>query len=171
MNGSFSATKESQREKRVHKFLQQKQERAHLPKYLCELCLVKESTSGYRGNCDFCEIGDLCEDCRINEDYDSGDSQAWLACKNCYEEMSQLKNEIKIEKIEFKIDKYHIYTIARYGPVIKCIKDGDISFKSVKKDLNIEKLKNGEYKLEDILNNECKSNDMNELGMYPENTI
>ena len=39
--------------------------------------------------------------------------------------------------------------IGKYGPVIKCEKDGKTSFKGVK-NIDIEKLK-GEYKLKDIV--------------------
>ena len=69
--------------------------------------------------------------------------------------------------------------IGRYGPVIKYEKDGETSFKAVKKDLDIEKLKKGEYKLKDVLdtskgNKKClgefKGNDVyvmkGKYGMY-----
>ena len=53
--------------------------------------------------------------------------------------------------IEIQIDDNHSYVIAKYGPAIK-YKDGEkISFKSVKKHIDIDKLKNGDYKLEDII--------------------
>ena len=41
--------------------------------------------------------------------------------------------------------------IAKYGPVVKYEKDGETKFKSAKKDLDIEKLKRGEYTLEEII--------------------
>jgi DNA topoisomerase-1 len=78
--------------------------------------------------------------------------------------MYRLKDDIKIDKLEYKIDKYHTYTIAKYGPVIKCIKDNKTTFKSVRKDLDMEKLKNGGYDLDDILDIVNKSD--NNLGMY-----
>ena len=49
------------------------------------------------------------------------------------------------------IDEKHEYTIGKYGPVIKCTEIGEVSFKNVKKDLDINKLRNGEYKLQDII--------------------
>ena len=53
--------------------------------------------------------------------------------------------------------------IGKYGPVI-AYKEGDnLKFKSVKKDIDIEKLKRGEYKLKDIVQIAYKKN---VLGRY-----
>ena len=52
------------------------------------------------------------------------------------------------------IDDNNTYIIGKYGPVIKCVeeKDGkeEVIFKPIKKDLDIKKLENGEYELNDI---------------------
>lgn len=98
----------------------------------------------------------------------NGNKIWYTLCEDCYNEMNNLKNEIKIEKLEYKIDKYHTYTIAKYGPVIKCTKDKEITFKAVKKDLDMEKLKNGEYKLKDILEEKKTSK---ELGLYNDKPV
>jgi DNA topoisomerase-1 len=93
---------------------------------------------------------------------------------------------IKPTKIEYKIDDYHYYIIAKNGPVIKCVQSAkqtidpqpqtqellstqtttekskrgrkpkpkdNITFLSIRKDiqLDIEKLKRGEYKLADLV--------------------
>ena len=50
-----------------------------------------------------------------------------------------------------KIDEYHQLIIGKYGPVILCNIGDKISFKKVKKDIDMEKLKRGEYSLDDIL--------------------
>ena len=50
-----------------------------------------------------------------------------------------------------KIDDNHTYMIAKYGPVIKCEIDNEISFKKVREDIDLDKLKNGEYQLNDLL--------------------
>jgi len=55
------------------------------------------------------------------------------------------------EKLSIKIDEHHKYIIGKYGPVIICNKDGKTSFKNVKREISLEKLKNGEYTLEEIL--------------------
>ena len=50
-----------------------------------------------------------------------------------------------------RIDDEHTWIIAKYGPVIMCNKDGNVTFKKVKKNINLEKLKKGEYVLKDLL--------------------
>lgn len=73
-------------------------------------------------------------------------------CQSCYDEIKSLSSTIqKNNKEKIRIDDDHIYMIAKYGPVVKYEKDGDTVFKSAKKDLDIEKLKNGEYTLEEII--------------------
>ncbi len=85
-------------------------------------------------------------------------------CGECLEQIDTLieKSE-KGEKLGIKIDENHTYIIGKNGPVIKCVFDKDVSFKSVKKDIDINKLKKGLYKLEDIIE-EQKPNDS--LGKY-----
>ena len=65
---------------------------------------------------------------------------------------ANLENGEKIEKLEkltIKIDAKHTYLIGKNGPTIKFTKeDGSLGFYGVKKNINIEKLKRGEYKLE-----------------------
>ena len=60
--------------------------------------------------------------------------------------------------------------IGKYGPVIKCVeeKDGkeEVIFKSVKKDLDISKLKIGEYELDDIIEQNKTGNIQYNLGKY-----
>lgn len=59
------------------------------------------------------------------------------------------------KKIEFKIDDNHTFIIGKYGPVIKCyqIINGkeQISFKPIKKDIDIHKIENMEYTIEEIV--------------------
>jgi len=73
-------------------------------------------------------------------------------CYSCHDEMEKLSGTIKKgNKEHIQIDENHVYMIAKYGPVVKCEKNGDTKFKSAKKDLDIEKLKRGEYTLEEII--------------------
>lgn len=81
-------------------------------------------------------------------------------CKKCDEEVKHwiqiLKENENEKKVEFKIDKDHSYLIGKYGPVIKCVeenKDGKeiTTFKAVKKDIDLDKLREGEYNLEELL--------------------
>lgn len=64
----------------------------------------------------------------------------------------KLKEEKKEEKQEIVIDASHSYMIAKYGPVIKCTNaEKVVSFLPVKTDIDLEKLKSGGYKLEEII--------------------
>ena len=79
-------------------------------------------------------------------------------------------NDSKIEKMNIKIDAKHTYLIGRNGPTIKYTKeDGTAGFYGVKKDINIEKLKNGEYKLEEII--ETKEDNNKLLGTYKDKNV
>ena len=74
--------------------------------------------------------------------------------KNYYELCSDCLNIInktpKANKSDIKIDENHSYIIGKNGPVIKKMIDNKIEFISVKQDINIDDLKNGNLRLEDI---------------------
>ena len=91
-------------------------------------------------------------------------------CESCYKELYMKANELKSEtKKEIKIDDKHVYMIAKYGPVIKCTDGEDISFKKVKKDIDYEKLTNGGYTLDELIDG---SNDTGKyLGIYKDEKI
>lgn len=73
-------------------------------------------------------------------------------CRTCYDEIKKLSGHIKKNNKEIiQIDEDHVYMIAKYGPVVKYEKDGETTFKSAKKDLDMEKLKKGGYSLEEII--------------------
>ena len=61
--------------------------------------------------------------------------------------------------------------IGRYGPVIKCEKDGETTFKNVRKDLDLEKLKAGKYKLKDVLDMTKRGGDKKCLGEFKGNEV
>lgn len=84
--------------------------------------------------------------------------------------LNNSENIEKIEKINIKIDNNHTYIIGKNGPTIKYTKeDGELGFYGVKPDLNIDKLKAGTYKLEEII---VSSEDNNKLlGMYKGNEL
>jgi DNA topoisomerase-1 len=92
-------------------------------------------------------------------------------CHECNTQIKESSKEIKESRETYKIDKHHVYMIGRYGPVIKCEKDGETTFKNVKKDLDIEKLKNGEYKLKDVLDTTKKSGNKKCLGEFKGNEV
>ena len=93
-------------------------------------------------------------------------------CKDCNDQISILINNLKDEpktKLEIKIDENNSYVIGKYGPVIKntTMVDGknNIIFNKVIKDVDIHKLENGEYKLEDITDTNHTRSEYN-LGKY-----
>ena len=53
-------------------------------------------------------------------------------------------------KTDIKIDDHHTYIIGKFGPVIKYKNGEDTKFISVKKDIDLEKLRNGEYTLKEL---------------------
>jgi DNA topoisomerase-1 len=83
-------------------------------------------------------------------------------CKRCNDKLDTIIDEVKKTqktKFEIQIDDLHFYTIAKYGPVIKCIEKVDgkktTTYKPIRKDIEIEldKLENGGYKLEELIDN------------------
>jgi len=85
---------------------------------------------------------------------------SWLkVCSSCNNEIDKLVDGIKNEpKIEFQINENHTYIVGKYGPIVKCVEEKfgkeEVTFKQIKRDINISKLENGEYKLNEIINSE-----------------
>ena len=105
-----------------------------------------------------------------------GNNKYYDLCKDCNEFIetlitkNSLLDKITVEKMSIKIDNKHTYLIGKNGPTIKFIKeDGSAGFYGVKKDINIDKLKAGEYKIEEIM--ECKEDNNEILGIYKENNV
>jgi DNA topoisomerase-1 len=102
----------------------------------------------------------------------------WVeVCSNQKRYLSTLIKEAKarnIQKFEIPIDNTHSYTIAKYGPVIKQttppadgIGDSEVKWLSVRKDIDIIRLENGEYTLQDLV--QLKA-DPNEPGFLNDHT-
>ena len=74
--------------------------------------------------------------------------------RECYDRIKELSKDIKVssgEKLRINIDNIHTYMIGKNGPVISYKKDdGKIGFKSVKKDIDLDMLKEGKLTLDDI---------------------
>ena len=81
----------------------------------------------------------------------NGNKIWYTLCEECLEQIDELSNGVIDDKEEIKIDENHTYIIGQYGPVIKCRENNNVSFKKIKDDVDFEKLRNGMYKLEDIL--------------------
>jgi DNA topoisomerase-1 len=90
-------------------------------------------------------------------------------CKTCLDDISECAKELgEDDKQIIKIDDKHTYMIGKYGPVIKCGTGDKVTFKNVKKDIDIDKLKKNQYKLEDIVetSGSSASNSGNSIGTY-----
>jgi len=82
-------------------------------------------------------------------------------CRECYNQIKILSKPIsKLEKQVFKInDEYDVVYLSGKHVLRKTLEDGAFEFKSIKPDvkLDLEKLKNGEYTIDDLLQlkNDC----------------
>ena len=77
-------------------------------------------------------------------------------CDKCNKQIDTLVDGLRSEtKFEYKIDDNNTYVIGKYGPVIKCVEEVDgkeeIKFKPIRKDVDIELLEKGDYKVEDVI--------------------
>ena len=124
----------------------------------------------------------------MEEDLDniSKGNHVWTElCKRCNDKLDTIITQVKEtqkSKFEIKIDETHVYTIAKYGPVIKCVEKVDgkktTTYKSIKKDIEIDmdKLERGNYTLEELIDNQSdkeankQANQVN-LGKYEDNDV
>jgi DNA topoisomerase I len=73
-------------------------------------------------------------------------------CRDCLAVINECSKDLSSDdKQIIKIDDVHTYMIGKYGPVIKCGNGDKTTFLQVKKDIDIDRLKNNQYKLEDIV--------------------
>ena len=91
---------------------------------------------------------------KVLDDISHGNKEYKGSCneyKKCIEELLKDYKKNKPQKTAFRIDENHEYIFAKNGPVIKCTIGDCVTFKSCKKDINIEKIENDEYTLDDLL--------------------
>jgi DNA topoisomerase-1 len=93
-------------------------------------------------------------------------------CKECNNQIIELIKKINDngeKKIEIKIDENNSYIIGKFGPVIKNIETVDgkeiTNFRAIKKDIDIHKIENGEYKIDEIIDTNHKKSEYN-LGKF-----
>ena len=73
-------------------------------------------------------------------------------CLECYNTIEEQTKEITLtDKETIKIDKNNTYMIGKYGPIIKCTEGSKVTFKKVRDDIDMDKLRNREYSLLDII--------------------
>lgn len=102
----------------------------------------------------------------------NGEKKWYDLCKVCNDQLKVLLSNLKDEsktKLEIKLDNENSYIIGKYGPVIKNVtivnEKEIINFLPIKKDIDIHKLENGEYRCEDIIEKNHKKSEYN-LGKY-----
>jgi DNA topoisomerase-1 len=78
-------------------------------------------------------------------------------------------DEKSSNKLEIKVDDNHVYMIAKYGPVLKCTIGDKITFKPVREDINIDKLKKGEYRLDELVVENKQSGHL--LGIFDKKEV
>jgi DNA topoisomerase-1 len=109
-------------------------------------------------NCDKFLNYDYTSEMERELDEISEGTKEWLAlCKGCNADLEEMKATIaKSErKFEIKIDETHSYILGKHGPVIKAQDEtGNTIFKSVKVGLDMNRLEKGQYKLEEIIDEE-----------------
>ena len=103
-----------------------------------------------------------------------GEKKYYELCDDCLMEINKtLIKEVRDNKEDIVIDDDHIYMICKHGPVIKYTQkdkgqENVVKFKAVKKDIDLDKLRNGEYLLEDIV----EDNNLNKkLGLYKDKEV
>ena len=105
------------------------------------------------------------------DDVSKGNHVWYTICDTCYKELNELIANIGDgeDRQQIKIDDTHVYMIAKYGPVIKCTVGENITFKKVKQDLDMDRLKRNQYRIEDILETSDKVG--KHLGTYKKEEI
>ena len=95
-----------------------------------------------------------------------GETKYYDLCNSCLEDIE--KSDIKVPNKEtIRVDDNHVYMIGKNGPVIKCGDGKEVTFKSVKKDIDLNKLRKGGYTLEEITEDTSENTKLNKkLGLY-----
>jgi DNA topoisomerase-1 len=92
-------------------------------------------------------------------------------CDVCNKQIDKLVDNLKDEtKIEMKLDNNNTYLVGKYGPVIKCVQEIDgkeeITFKPIKKDIDIHKIENGDYTVDEIVDTNKTAKSQYILGQH-----
>lgn len=88
-------------------------------------------------------------------------------CRRCLTQIESLSSGLQTgNKEQIKIDDNHTYMIAKYGPVIKCVNGTKTTFKKVRDDIDLDRLRNGGYTIHDIVVTKAASNSGRVLGKH-----
>ena len=76
-------------------------------------------------------------------------------------------------KETIRVDNEHMYMMGKFGPVLKCTLGASetVIFKSVKPDIDLDRLRNGEYTLQDILLEPSAEKSGRSLGLYKDKEV
>ena len=98
------------------------------------------------------------------DDIAKGNLEWTKPCKQCLEEIEKESSLLEPKRISIKIDEHHTYMIAKYGPVIKYTKNSTTEFKKVRNDIDLDRLRRGEYTIDELI--VTKSAAGRNLGMH-----
>ena len=93
-----------------------------------------------------------------------GEKVWYELCGECLKQIENLSEGLVEERVSIPIDESHTYIVAKYGPVIKCNKGGKTTFKKVKESIDLNKLRSGEYRICDIVDE--TTNKCDDLGKH-----
>lgn len=95
-------------------------------------------------------------------------NQLWNeVCARCNHEIDTLIEQTRTAtKFEVSLDEHNTYMIGKYGPVVKCVEDDKITFKQVKKEVDVHQILNGQCSVADIVDDRTKSPTQFILGEY-----
>jgi DNA topoisomerase-1 len=72
-------------------------------------------------------------------------------CGECLHEIDALSEGLLEDRQVIQIDAHNTYMIGKYGPVIKHTKNDKTTFKTVREDVDIDRLRNGGYELNELV--------------------
>ena len=102
----------------------------------------------------------------------NGQTIWYNVCKKYYDALTHLSSTISERgKETIRIDAEHSYMIGKYGPVIKCVNKKETTFKAVRKDIDLNKLRKGEYTLEDVLEEEKTDAPPTSIGLFHDKPV
>lgn len=105
----------------------------------------------------------------------SSNNKLWHElCEECHTDVNNYITCLKEgdeKKLEIRIDENNTFIIGKHGPVIKCVDDdSNVTFKAVKKDIEIDKIKNGDYEFLEMIDSNSKKKQFI-LGKYEEDDV
>ncbi len=98
-----------------------------------------------------------------------GEKVWYNLCRECLDQIIVLSSGMTRDRLNIPIDDKHSYIIGKYGPVIKCVYGSKTTFKNVKSDIDVEKLKKGEYTLDELIVSKPKTG--KDLGQHENKSV